>query len=110
VGHDRIPAVSRCVSAHFCVRAHALGQGRGGRAATVCRGRGACTCVLTARGGRRCAALCNAVRCVAQLACCVLLRSAPSTGAPPFWSLDPIQAARAAAQHGARPEWSAHNA
>jgi hypothetical protein len=31
-------------------------------------------------------------------------------GQPPFWSLDPIQAARAAAQHGARPEWTALNA
>lgn len=26
-------------------------------------------------------------------------------GMPPFHSLDPVQAARAAAQHGARPEW-----
>ncbi|KAF8063844.1 TRN1 [Scenedesmus sp. PABB004] len=31
------------------------------------------------------------------------------TGVPPFASLDPVQAARAAAQHGARPEWSAMN-
>lgn len=26
-------------------------------------------------------------------------------GVPPFHSLDPVQAARAAAQHNARPEW-----
>ncbi|KAF6260215.1 protein kinase [Scenedesmus sp. NREL 46B-D3] len=30
-------------------------------------------------------------------------------GLPPFYSLDPVQAARAAAQHNARPEWSALN-
>ncbi|WIA42498.1 hypothetical protein OEZ86_008486 [Tetradesmus obliquus] len=30
-------------------------------------------------------------------------------GLPPFYTLDPVQAARAAAQHSARPEWSALN-
>lgn len=30
-------------------------------------------------------------------------------GMPPFFSLDPVQAARAAAQHAARPEWSSFN-
>jgi serine/threonine protein kinase len=30
-------------------------------------------------------------------------------GLPPFYSLDPVQAARAAAQHNARPEWGGLN-
>eukprot|EP00879_Flechtneria_rotunda_P018122 GHRR01019004.1.p1 GENE.GHRR01019004.1~~GHRR01019004.1.p1 ORF type:complete len:502 (+),score=132.95 GHRR01019004.1:177-1682(+) len=30
-------------------------------------------------------------------------------GMPPFYTLDPVQAARAAAQHGVRPEWTTYN-